>query len=377
MEPSLNPLMLHKPLLSRYFPATESTFTLDGLFSGLYTLYIVGDSISATAINAEASANSEAVFVTADRPTGLLQGQVLWADTGEPVPNAVVSRSWYPWELNPSDLSITLDRFAVETDADGTFKFDNLTEKSYQLSIRAVHAELETATKRYQRTHIHKQVEIPILGTAYRIYFRETRWHTLPKTMKNSTRVLSAILIINIFLILQTEANAVIWEDSFEQEVNADWQHTGNDSTWQVEDGFLKAEIHAQMEWRTIFELYEFIAYPGPYNNFTITLETVGATHTRFGIALAKHFLNIATGVDEYGYYLFFTNDIQASRAGGIFVGPGNGGTQMYSNRWCCALKAVGFNWRLTGNRASISETRTLIRLTVSPSSSQDLSQKM
>ena len=122
---------------------------------------------------------------------------------------------------------------------------------------------------------------------------------------------------------MQTEANAVIWEDSFEQEVNADWQHTGNDSTWQVEDGFLKAEIHAQMEWRTIFELYEFIAYPGPYNNFTITLETVGATHARFGIALAKHFLNIATGVDEYGYYLFFTNDMQASRAGGIFVGPG------------------------------------------------------
>ena len=106
----------------------------------------------------------------ADRPTGILQGQVLWADTSEPVHNAVVSRSWYPWELNPSDLSITLDRFAVETDTEGTFRFDNLTEKPYQLSIRAIHAEFETATKRYQRTRIHKQVEIPILGTAYRIY---------------------------------------------------------------------------------------------------------------------------------------------------------------------------------------------------------------
>lgn len=170
MEPSLNPLVLHKPLLSRHFPATASTFTVDGLFSGTYTFYIVGDGISATAINVEASANSEAVFMIADRPTSTLQGQVRWADIDEPVPNAVVSRSWYPWELNPYDMSMTLDRFTVESDTDGKFKFDNLTEKPYQLYIRAVHAEFETDTKRYQRTSIHKQVEIPIPGTAYRIY---------------------------------------------------------------------------------------------------------------------------------------------------------------------------------------------------------------
>ena len=170
MEPSLNPLVLHKPLLSRHFPATASTFTVDGLFSGTYTFYIVGEGISATAINVEASANSEAAFMIADRPTSTLQGQVRWADTDEPVPNAVVSRSWYPWELNLYDMSMTLDRFTVESDTDGKFKFDNLTEKPYQLYIRAVHAEFETDTKRYQRTSIHKQVEIPIPGTAYRIY---------------------------------------------------------------------------------------------------------------------------------------------------------------------------------------------------------------
>ena len=170
MEPSLNPLVLHKPLLSRHFRATESTFTVDGLFSETYTFYIVGDGISATAINVEASANSEEVFMIADRPTSTLHGQVRWADTDEPVPNAVVSRSWYPWELNPYDMSMTLDRFEVETDTDGKFKFDNLTEKPYQLYVRAVHAEFETDTKRYQRTRIHKQVEIPIPGTGYRIY---------------------------------------------------------------------------------------------------------------------------------------------------------------------------------------------------------------
>jgi hypothetical protein len=170
MEPSLNPLVLRKPLLSRYFSTTESTFTVDGLFSGTYTFYIVGDGISATAINVEASANSKEVFIIADRPGSTLQGQVFWADTDEPVRNAIVSRSWYPWELNPHDMSMTLDRFEVETAADGRFKFDNLTEKPYQLHIRAVHAVLEDTTERYQRTLIHKQVEIPAPGTAYRIY---------------------------------------------------------------------------------------------------------------------------------------------------------------------------------------------------------------
>lgn len=170
MEPSLNPLALHKPLLSRHFPAAASTFSIDGIFSGIYTFCIVGDGISATAVNVEASADSQEVFITADHPTSTLQGQVLWADTSEPVRNAVVSRSWYPWELNPSDLSMTLDRFEVETDTDGKFKFDNLTEKPYQLYIRAVHAVFENTTEGYQRTRIHKQVEIPALGTAYRIY---------------------------------------------------------------------------------------------------------------------------------------------------------------------------------------------------------------
>ena len=203
MEPSLNPLVLHKPLLSRHFPATEPNFSVEGLFSGTYTFYIVGEGISATAvnvevgnrsestvfmpygmnrllqkkegisataINAEASTHSKTVFITADRPGTTLQGQVLWADTSEPAPNAVVSRSWYPWELNSSDMSMTLDRFEVETATNGNFKFDNLTDQPYQLHIRAVHAVLDNATESYQRTFIHKQVEIPAPGTAYRIY---------------------------------------------------------------------------------------------------------------------------------------------------------------------------------------------------------------
>ncbi len=141
--------------------------------------------------------------------------------------------------------------------------------------------------------------------------------------MKNTARLLKTILIIYVSLVLQIEVGAVIWKDTFKQETKDNWQHEGNDSIWKLEDGFLRAEIQAQTEWSTVFELYQFIAYPEPQNDFTITLETIGATQARFGIALAKHFWNPITKVEEYGYYLFFTNDMQASRNGGIFAGPG------------------------------------------------------
>ena len=170
MEPSLNPLVLQRPILSKHFPVTASTFVIDGLFAEKYILYTVGDDISATRIDVDASMNPEQVIIVADQPTTILQGQVCWADTGKPVHNAVVSRSWYPWELQPYDMSMTLDRFEVETDAQGKFKFHNLTETRYQLHIRAVHAVLEAATGRYQRTLVHKQIDIPAADTAYHIY---------------------------------------------------------------------------------------------------------------------------------------------------------------------------------------------------------------
>ena len=170
MEPNLNPLALHKPLLSRYFPVTAATFVVDGLFAEKYTIYIVGNGISATGVDVDASADAEARLIVADRPTTVLHGQILWADTGEPVRNAVVSRSWYPWELHPHDMSMTLDRFEVETDTHGNFEFSNLTDARYQLHIYAVHATFEDTTGHYQRRHIYKQVEIPAAGTTYRIY---------------------------------------------------------------------------------------------------------------------------------------------------------------------------------------------------------------
>ena len=141
--------------------------------------------------------------------------------------------------------------------------------------------------------------------------------------MKNIAYTVKALITIYAFLLLQGDTNAAFWEDHFEKEAKDDWQHVGNDSVWTVEDGFLRAEIRAQKQWSTVFERYQFIAYPGPYDDFTITLKTVGTTQARFGIALAKHFRNPVTEIAEDGYYLFFTNDMQASRNGSLFIGPG------------------------------------------------------
>ncbi len=142
--------------------------------------------------------------------------------------------------------------------------------------------------------------------------------------MKNARRILNAIIIISILLISVGSTDAAFWEDPFERESEEDWQYKGTNSVWTVENGFLKAEIQARETWSAIFELYQFIAFPAPYNDFTITLETVGVSRARFGIALAKHFRSTLPEIeDEYGYYLFFTNDMQPSRDGNLFVDPG------------------------------------------------------
>ena len=132
------------------------------------------------------------------------------------------------------------------------------------------------------------------------------------------------ILITSItLLILQEFADAVTWQDDFNRETEDNWQVQGNDSVWYIEHGFLRTNIQTQKQWQTIFELYQFTAISGPYNNITVKIENIGGNDVRFGIALGKRFLNDDGEVEEIGYYLFFTNDMQASRNGKVFLSPG------------------------------------------------------
>ncbi len=142
--------------------------------------------------------------------------------------------------------------------------------------------------------------------------------------MKNIAHTLRLFITIFAFLALQGIANAVTWQDDFDQETEDNWQLQGSDSVWRIEDGYLRTEIQTEKQWRTLFEFYQFIAFPGPYDTFTIAIDTIGASvEARFGIALGKRFLNDAGEVEEIGYYLFLTNDMQASRDGKVFLGPG------------------------------------------------------
>lgn len=171
MKPTLNPFGLIRPTVSRHFPLTQPTFILEGLLEEKYMLYIAGDGIAATKINVKSAENSKKVLIIADKPTVGLEGQVHWADTGEPVQNALVSRSWYPWELSKYDMSLTLDRFETETDAQGKFAFSNMTQESYQLNIRAVKSVFDKKAEKYHRVHIQKQITIPYCtDSIYHIY---------------------------------------------------------------------------------------------------------------------------------------------------------------------------------------------------------------
>ena len=171
MVPTLNPLALNKPLISKRFPVTEQTFLIDGLFEELYSVYIMGDGIAATATDVKASTNGEEVFIVAEKPTVGIKGQLLWTDTGQLIKNAVVSRSWYPWELSRYDMSLTLDRFETQTDAEGKFSFSNLTQARYELYIRVIQSKFDRDLETFQRVEIQKRVKIPYCtGHIQRIY---------------------------------------------------------------------------------------------------------------------------------------------------------------------------------------------------------------
>lgn len=161
MTPTLNQLALNRPLMSKRFGTSEEAFVLDGLFEEKYTIYITGDNIGATGTDVEATAEGEEEWIVADQPTITLIGQVMWADTGEPVKNASVRRSWYPWDLDRYDMSMTLDRFETQTDAEGRFAFSNLTQGHYKLHIRVVDTVWKKEKEKYQRVYIQKLVEIP------------------------------------------------------------------------------------------------------------------------------------------------------------------------------------------------------------------------
>lgn len=144
------------------------------------------------------------------------------------------------------------------------------------------------------------------------------------------------IFILLLFISVLEAATARIWQDDFVSEVSTpaeqteNWQLKGNESIWNVKDDLLRAELRPRKQVGVIFEQLEFVALPGPYADFTITLETVGVEAARFGIALGKIFKKEPMpepepqrDIEDIGYYLFFTNDMGVARNASVQVGAG------------------------------------------------------
>lgn len=123
---------------------------------------------------------------------------------------------------------------------------------------------------------------------------------------------------------LQRVVGAVTWQDEFDLETQENWKLRGDDSTWRIEHGFLRARINTQKEWTSLFEVFEYINHLGDFRNITIKAENIGASgDIKFGIVIGKHFLNDNGDLEEIGYYLFLTNDMLTSRDGNVYPGPG------------------------------------------------------
>ena len=142
--------------------------------------------------------------------------------------------------------------------------------------------------------------------------------------MKKVVYIFNLFIILYFSFVLQGVVSAVTWQDDFDVETEEFWQRQGEDSTWRIEHGYLRAKIETDKQWRTLFEVFEYVKHPGVFRNITIKAEDIGASEgVKFGIVIGKHFLDDAGNLEETGYYLFLTNDMQASRDGKVFLGPG------------------------------------------------------
>ena len=129
--------------------------------------------------------------------------------------------------------------------------------------------------------------------------------------MRNKSRTIFILLysLINCTLSVSAET----WHDDFDAEKPEAWRVVGNDAIWKVSDGFLHAEV--KREWDVQYELYQFIALPPPYRNFTITINDFGGDKTRFGFCVGRRFPD--TPKADPFFYVFFPDEIRARRFDG------------------------------------------------------------
>lgn len=132
--------------------------------------------------------------------------------------------------------------------------------------------------------------------------------------MKNKLRQSISILIITLLSIgITLPASSETWRDDFDVPNPEAWDIVGNRNVWKVEDGFLR--IHVNRDWEIDYDLFQFIAIPGPYRDFTVKIKDFGGDQLRFGFCVGRQFADTAD--EDPFYYVFFPNEIRARRFNG------------------------------------------------------------
>lgn len=173
MESSLDPYTLFRPIVSQWFKEAPTQFQLQELTREKYTLYVVGKGFAAVGTSADLSSGETQVTLFIAQPSVQFRGRVLWADTQEPVVEALVRRSWYPWELEIYDLSLSMERFEATTNSQGEFEFDYVTPGTYDVAISYTDAlpggKRDTVYKRTRLTLLWSSFQSFILSSFLRL----------------------------------------------------------------------------------------------------------------------------------------------------------------------------------------------------------------
>ena len=148
-----------EPLYSRRFKRADGSFNIDGLARAVYRLYVVGESLVPTNIRVDLTEGGKDVNVFVKSSNANLTGRLLWANTKEPIKDAIILRSWYPWELEPYYMLRDFQQFEVNTNEDGIFVFKNVFEgERYILGVRLVDPNIDGV--RFKKRVIRKEVEV-------------------------------------------------------------------------------------------------------------------------------------------------------------------------------------------------------------------------
>ena len=131
---------------------------------------------------------------------------------------------------------------------------------------------------------------------------------------RNSAKPLLIIwIVVYATISCSLSAAAVKWHDDFDTENPEAWHIVGSRSVWKIADGTLQA--HVNRDWDVQYELYQFIAFPPPYRNFTVIINDFGGDKVRFGFCIGRHFPD--TPEEDPFFYVFFPDEIRARRFDG------------------------------------------------------------